>query len=203
MERNGVKGWDTTDTTDTTGSTSSTNAGIFFQGNGTYTSTVEKGAEVTIKDNAGCGIYTKQSVCNLTLLSGVITNNGTGKVNTSGDGANYGGGVYNIGTMVLGSDVVLYNNHAGTAGDDIYNTGTISFGPVGDDWCLDGDPDCYDPIDGWYDDAENNRWEAHAEDESERHIVLVSPPVGYAAKGLLALKAAHGYIEPAPIVPEW
>ena len=178
-----------------------TNAGIFFQGNGSYTSTIEQGAKVTIKNNAGSGIYTAQSVCNLTIRSGTITNNGTGAVNqATGKGATYGGGVYNVGTMVLGDDVILYNNHADTAGDDIYNTGTISFGPVGDDWCLDGDPDCEDPIDGWYDDAEGDRWEAH--NKANLHVVEFTQ----FGTQPTALKAAHGILpdpEPEPIVPEW
>ena len=179
-----------------------TNAGIFFQGNGTYTSTIEEGAKVTISNNAGSGIYTKQKVCNLTIESGTITNNGTGMVNTqNGKGATYGGGVYNIGTMYIDKDVVIYNNHADTAGDDIYNTGTITFGAVGSGWYLDGAPDCYDAIDGWYDDSEeeesddsvNNggRWEAH--DETALHIVKKNAGK---CEGLLAIKAAHDIIKP-------
>ncbi|MDD6175678.1 MAG: hypothetical protein PUC59_07985, partial [Firmicutes bacterium] len=143
VEKNGCKAF-----------SSATNPGIFFQGNGNYTSTIEKGATVTIKDNAGAGIYTKQTVCNLTInAAAVITNNGTGAVNKEGIGADLGGGIYNIGTIVLNPETVLYNNHAATAGDDIYNTGSISFGKVGSDWALDGDPDCEHAIDGWYDDA--------------------------------------------------
>lgn len=167
-----------------------TNAGIFFQGNKEYTSLIEKGATVTIKDNAGSGIYTKQGICNLTILSGTITNNGTGLVNIQGGkGATYGGGVYNIGTMVLGDDVILYNNHADTAGDDIYSTGIITFGKVGEDWYLDGAPDCYDQINGWYDDAERTRWDAHNKDSL--HYVLVD---NGAFEEKLAIKAAHGLI---------
>lgn len=172
------------------------NAGIFFQGNGTYKSVVEAGANVTIKNNAGSGIYTGQGVCNLTLNSGVITNNGTGTVNANnGKGATYGGGVYNVGTMVLGNGVVIYNNHADTAGDDIYNTKKIIFDPVGSGWMLDGAPDCngeIDPIDGWYDDSEGTRWEAHS--VANRHIELY-PDV---TDSPLALKAAHGIlVDPA------
>ena len=67
---------------------------------------------VTIKNNAGCGIYTKQSACNLTILSGTIINNGTGEVNKNNNvGAEYGGGVYNVGTMVLDDDVVIYTGY--------------------------------------------------------------------------------------------
>lgn len=179
VERNGAKA---------TGFT--TNAGIFFQGNGTYKSVIEKGANVTIKDNAGSGIYTKQTVCDLTILSGTITNNGTGLVNTNnGKGATYGGGIYNVGTMVIGEDVIIYNNHADTAGDDIYSTKVITFGTVGSDWYLDGAPDCYDQINGWYDDAEGTRWDAHNKDTL--HYVLMNNGT---VEGNLAIKAAHDLI---------
>lgn len=176
-----------------------TNAGLFFQGNSTFSSTIEKGADVTIKDNAGSGIYTAQSVCNLTVLSGTITNNGTGLINAqNGKGATYGGGIYNVGTMKIGEDVVIYNNHADTAGDDIYSNPSsdaknLTFGPVGTDWFLDGEPDCEDMIDGWYDDSVGNRWEAHAEDPANNHIEKFEiDGVSTAVTGLLSLKAAHG-----------
>lgn len=178
------------------------NAGIVFQGNGTYTSTIDDGADVTIKNNAGSGIYTKQSVCTLTInAAAVITGNGTGLNNANGQvGATYGGGVYNVGTMVLGDNVVIYNNHASAAGDDIYSTRTdksITFPKVGSDWRLDGDPDCIDLIDGWYDDSANteeanNRWEAHQGIEGN-HLVLTEAGTLTAAEGApVALKAAHG-----------
>ena len=38
---------------------------------------------------------------------------------------------------------------------------------VGDMWVLD---DCDHLIDGWYDDAADARWEAHAETEDGNHI---------------------------------
>ncbi|MCI6321617.1 MAG: Cna B-type domain-containing protein, partial [Clostridiales bacterium] len=185
-----------------------TNAGIFYQGNGTYTSTLEKGATVTIKDNAGSGIYTAQGVCNMTIGSATITGNGIGAINVQNQkGATYGGGIYNVGTMVLDPEgVILYNNHADTAGDDIcnnnisyYNTATnpsITFAEVGSDWTLDGVPDhCNDAIDGWYDDSVDNRWEAHT---APRHIIQYTDfTEGLATvEGLLALKAAHGIVIP-------
>ena len=169
-----------------------TNAGIFYQGNGTYSSLIEEGADVTIKGNAGSGIYTAQSVCDLTMLSGTITNNGTGTINeTNGKGATYGGGIYNIGTMCLGEDVVIYNNHADTAGDDIYNadSASITFGEVGSDWVLD---DCNDPIDGWYDDSEGARWEAHTAPYHAEEFVQFERNGIATVSGLTALKAAHG-----------
>lgn len=189
-----------------------TNAGIFFQGNGTYTSTIEKGANVTIKDNAGSGIYTAQKVCNLTIGSATIIQNGKGTINVQNQkGATYGGGIYNVGKMVLDDDVILYNNHADTAGDDIYNadTGTVTFGKVGSDWVLDGAPDCTDAIDGWYYDGyatdENGvpidyRWNAHggklyAEEYTDYGKTFV---------GMLALKAAHNLVINLPeYKPDW
>lgn len=164
-----------------------TNAGIFFQGNGTYTSTIEKGAKVEIKNNAGSGIYTKQNIGNLTILAGEITNNGTGSVNKSKIGASLGGGIYNVGTLVIGEDVNIYNNHAEIAGDDIYNKekGIIDFKDVKNDWILD---DCNDKINNWYDDSENNRWNAHADKEEELHVDAVKSGK-YETE--FSIKAAH------------
>lgn len=164
-----------------------TNAGIFFQGNGTYTSTIEKGAKVEIKNNAGSGIYTKQNIGNLTILAGEITNNGTGSVNESKIGASLGGGIYNVGTLIIGEDVNIYNNHAEIAGDDIYNNekSIIEFKDVKDDWILD---DCNDKINNWYDDSENNRWNAHADKEEELHVDAVKS--GKYETGF-SIKAAH------------
>lgn len=164
-----------------------TNAGIFFQGNGTYTSTIEKGAKVEIKNNAGSGIYTKQNIGNLTILAGEITNNGTGSVNKSKIGASLGGGIYNVGTLVIGEDVNIYNNHAEVAGDDIYNgeKGIIDFKDVKDNWILD---DCNDKINNWYDDSKDNRWNAHADKEEELHVDAVKS--GKYETGF-SIKAAH------------
>lgn len=186
------------------------NAGIFFQGNGSYKSVIEKGAKVTIRDNAGSGIYTAQNACNMTIHSATITNNGTGVVNEQKVGATYGGGVYNVGTMVLGTDVVLYNNHATDAGDDIYNndnSANITFYKVGADWSLDGAPDCTDVIDGWYYDgyaADENgivtstRWDAH----SGNPYTVEYIDYDKAFSGKLALKAAHKLNVDIPDVPE-
>ena len=104
----------------------------------------------------------------------------------------YGGGLRNYSTATLSDDVQLYNNHAKVGGDDIENGdgATITFGATGSDWALDGYPDCYHPIDGWYDDYESTRWNAHAEDEADLHMVLVEPVTSYTNR--LSLKAAHG-----------
>lgn len=165
---------------------SSNNAGIFFRGNKSFTSTIEEGAKVEIKNNAGSGIYTKQSVGNLTILSGDITNNGTGSVNKNNVGADFGGGIYNVGTLVIGDKVNIYNNHASKAADDIYNKAgsKIEFKDTKKDWILD---DCNDKIDGWYDDNKESRWNAH--DKENKYVEEVE---SNAYETELTIKAAHG-----------
>lgn len=176
VEGNGTKGF-----------AAKTNGGIFFQGNGKYASVIEKGANVTVTNNAGSGIYTAQKACNLTIGSATITNNGTGACNKDGIGADMGGGVYNVGTMKLDPSVVIYNNHAANAGDDIYSTdaGVTNFGSVGTGWVLD---DCNHTIDGWYVDRNDYRWSAHGE---KKYAEAALP--GY-YEGEVAFKAAHGLV---------
>lgn len=176
VEGNGTKGF-----------AAKTNGGIFFQGNGKYASVIEKGANVTVTNNAGSGIYTAQKACNLTIGSATITNNGTGACNKDGIGADMGGGVYNVGTMKLDPSVVIYNNHAANAGDDIYSTGAgvTEFGNVGTDWILD---DCDHTIDGWYVDGKDSRWSAHKEPK----FTALAQPGKY--EGEVAFKAAHGLV---------
>lgn len=172
----------------TKGFAAKTNGGIFFQGNGKIASVIEKGADVTITNNAGSGIYTAQKACNLTIGSATITNNGTGTCNKDGIGADMGGGVYNVGTMKLDPSVVIYNNHAANAGDDIYSigAGVTDFGNVGIDWVLD---DCDHTIDGWYVDGKDSRWSAHKEPK----FTALAESGKY--EGEVALKAAHGLVK--------
>lgn len=145
--------------------------------------TVEKGANLQVEYNSNCGIQNDEHAT-LNLLAGSVRYNHAGSV---------GGGLVNSGTAILSDDVELYNNHARLSGDDIYNAdgATITFGPTGRGWELDGDPDCYDFITGWYDDYETTRWNAHG-DEADLHMVLVAPVASYT--GPLSLKAAHGSI---------
>ena len=204
VERNGVKAV-----------SSATNPGIVFQGYGKIPSTIKEGATVTIKDNAGSGIYTKQNVCNLTIGSATITNNGLGTVNASKIGADKGGGIYNIGTMTLGKNVVIYNNHAKNAGDDIYSLGItenskaqtekITFGDVGEEWVLD---DCNHDINGWYDDGSGysdgtySRWAAHTYPSYISQFSEFDKETGLATLDYeVALKAAHDVIQEDPIQP--
>ena len=143
--------------------------------------TVEKGANLQVEYNSNCGIQNDEHAT-LNLLAGSVRYNHAG---------NQGGGLCNKGTAILSDDVELYNNHARLSGDDIYNAdgATITFGPTGKGWALDGEPDCYDFITGWYDDSETTRWNAHG-DEADLHMVLVAPVASYT--GPLSLKAAHG-----------
>ena len=205
VERNGVKAV-----------SSATNPGIVFQGNGKISSIIKEGATVTIKDNAGSGIYTKQGVCNLTIGSATITNNGLGTVNASKIGADEGGGIYNVGTMTLGKNVVIYNNHAKNAGDDIYSLGItenskaqtekITFGDVGEEWVLD---DCNHAINGWYDDGSGysdgtySRWAAHTYPSYISQFSEFDKETGLATLDYeVALKAAHDVIQENPIQPD-
>lgn len=204
VERNGVKDV-----------SSATNPGIVFQGNGTYSSKIEEGANVTIKNNAGSGIYTKQDVCNLTIGSATITNNGLGTGHASKIGADKGG-IYNVGTMTLGENVVIYNNHAKDAGDDIYSLGItknskaqtekITFGDVGEEWVLD---DCDHDINGWYDDGSGysdgmySRWAAHTYPSYISQFSEFNEETGLATLDYeVALKAAHDVIQEDPIQPD-
>ena len=161
--------------------------------------TVENGATLKVEENTGSGIANGPKAT-LNLGAGIVQrNNALYKITFTFypegdvDFTAQGGGIQNLGTAILSDDVELYNNHATSAGDDIYNAdgATITFGPTGRGWELDGDPDCYDFITGWYDDSEATRWNAHG-DEADLHMVLVAPVNSYT--GPLSLKAAHGSI---------
>lgn len=153
--------------------------GIFNTNSGTFT--VEENVDLQVEHNKNSGIVNNENAT-LTLLSGRVRYNTTSTW--------YGGGLRNYSTATLSDDVQLYNNHAEKGGDDIENGGTITFGPTGRGWELDGYPDCYDFIDGWYDDYETTRWNAHEENGAALHAKLVKPVTSYT--GALSLKAAHG-----------
>ncbi len=178
-------------------------------------STIDATSTVTITDNLGSGILLKSD--DLTVAEGAkltITNNKAEKLGQ-------GGGVNVRGNLVLPEGTVLYNNHAAKAGDDIYSTGTITFGPVGSNWTLNSDPDCGHHIDGWYYDGQ----EKTVEGENGQTEIAVSPrwngkttmggncvnknadayyelytPSKEAVSAPLALKAAHGYLNNNPPV---
>ena len=183
--------------------------GIFNANRGTFT--METGANVSVCNNSRYGIYNTNSGTSFTVEenvdlqvehnknSGIVNNENatltllSGRVRYNTTSSWYGGGLRNYSTATLSDDVQLYNNHAEKGGDDIENGGdaTITFGPTGRGWALDGEPDCYDFITGWYDDYETTRWNAHG-DEADLHMVLIAPVNSYT--GPLSLKAAHGSI---------
>ncbi len=171
---------------------------------------VNAGVTLNVSDNFGVGIRASGSDSTYTFADGVcLTAMTNGKSIANGTQYNTtGGGIWNAGTMTLPADAVICNNHATTAGDDIYNTGIITFGKVGTEWVLDGEPDCTDAIDGWYHDGyfgdeEAARWKAHGDKPyyaelfdsfAERDQAEVS--------GSIALKAAHGLIPVDPDNPD-
>ncbi|WP_076917330.1 doubled motif LPXTG anchor domain-containing protein [Negativibacillus massiliensis] len=162
---------------------------------------VEAGAVVTITGNK-CSGFSSRGVCTFEEGSKLTI---TGNYNDKGS-ASYGGGIYNTkdtAHLTLPSDAVIYNNHAVTGGDDIYNTGEITFSRVGTDWTLD---DCNHKITGWYDDSDNSRWEAHEKPYHINEFVKFERNGMTTVKGLLSLKAAHGVdpINPGdPGTTEW
>ena len=148
--------------------------------------TVESGATLKVEENTGSGIANGPKAT-LNLGAGIVQrNNALYKITFTFypegavDFTAQGGGIQNLGTAILSDDVELYNNHARLSGDDIYNAdgATITFGDTGKGWALDGEPDCYDFITGWYDDYETTRWNAHG-DEADLHMVLVAPVNSY------------------------
>ena len=116
--------------------------------------------------------------------------------------------IFNGASAKLGTNTVVNNNHADTAGDDIViqpgGTLTFSAGNAGIGDIL---QDCGDGIDGWYIDAEGQRWDFHG-DPSVAQDLLDSKDAAleYNGDGTytitagsegLALKAAHAEL-PAP-----
>ena len=162
---------------------------------------VDADSSLHINNNNNTGLYVRQGKltvedgADLEIMGNKVTHNAL-------DG--YGGGIY-VGygdnydpTVVLPADAKIYNNHAITGGDDIYvskgvNGPSLTFGEVGSGWALDGEPDCEHLINGWYDDSEGTRWEAHAETAEGNHIVeFTNFTEGLATvTGLTQLKAAH------------
>ena len=149
-------------------------------------SNIDKTSAVTITENKGSGILLKggsliiEEDAKLTVM------------NNTAEKLEYGGGANVRGDLTLPNSAVFYNNHAAKAGDDIYNAedASITFGNVGSAWILD---DCNHMINGWYDDAENSRWNSTCDGKpciAERpdHASMV---VAGTISGPKALKAAH------------
>lgn len=160
---------------------------------------IHEGANVQIINNYRSGVQVASTTGTLTMNAGIIMNNGIGLDNE------FGGGVVNKGTVTLSKEVIIYNNHAMVAGDDIYNYegATIKFNAVGSQWILnggkkhDGMTDCEDKINGWYDDNKENRWEAHGETLEDDYINEVKAGEYHSE---LAIKAAHDKLKGTVIV---
>ena len=173
-----------------------------------------KDSTVTIKDNAVTGIFcdsgsqlTIEDTANVT-----ITDNTAAQKNCTSkqDLAQKGGGLVVRGgaSAKLGANTTINNNSAAQEGADIFiepgGTLTFSAGNAGIGDIL---KDCGDGIDGWYIDAEGQRWNFHG-DPSVAQKLLDSKDVtlAYNSDGTytitagregLALKAAHAEL-PAP-----
>lgn len=151
------------------------------------TAEIDETTDLVISNNNGSGIYVKKGG-NLTLNTGIITENNANKLKL-------GGGINNAGTISISDKVEIYNNNAEIAGDDIYSTGVIELANVVSNKNLKLSTvirknmqelnDCEDLINGWYDDSENSRWNAHSENN---HIELVNSGK---YEGMIAIKAAH------------
>ena len=154
----------------------------------------------TATNGNGGGVYAINGTVTATDCD-IIHNTATGN----------GGGIYGEQRSTIGLRTgALYNNHAGTAGDDIYlNNTTLILRPVGDDWILD---DCGHPIDGWYLDGKDARWDADSQKKFVTNLDALLEGTDYMIEkgedgcyiitigsNALALKAAHNApSEPKP-----
>lgn len=207
------------------------------------TSTVVANAEINILNNQHNGL---ENYGTFSMEDGVkFTVTGNREPSTNGGGiynggtlilpsntditdnyaAQTGGGICNAGTVtILGgvTGVKLYNNHAGQAGDDLFNreSATVEGLFATGEWSLDGERisgfegvgtepmheafGCADGIDGWYYDAAGARWDAHADAYDGVHVEEYAfDGDTTTVTGPLALKAAHGLgtvaVDPADI----
>lgn len=190
----------------------SISAGMYVKGN----STINGNSTLTIVDGTATGLLVKENV-NLTIEEGttvkILRNEAYQEFcQTKDEVAQTGGGIHvrSGASATLPSNAQLYNNHALVAGDDIYAEpgSTITFGNTGAGWKLDGDPDCTDAIDGWYDDSEpdadsgeSRRWKAHATGTEKNYIKLETGRNNIGWNNPLALKAAHG-LRVVPSTPD-
>ncbi len=149
--------------------------------------TIESSTKLTITDNNGSGIYV-DTPATLNLNTGIITRNIANKLEI-------GGGINNHGTINISEGVEIYNNKANQYADDIYSNGKINLPKVVENKNLlkkrnDGLilNNCEDEINGWYNDSDNSRWEAHAENEADNYIKLVE---SNKYESELSIKAAH------------
>ena len=176
-----------------------TKPGAFYMGG---TESKIEDSTLVIQDNLGSGIYQKNKNGTLTIADNATVSIMKNKAEKLG----FGGGIYVNGTANISKNVELYNNHAQNAGDDIYNTGTITFGDVGEGWVLD---DCNHAINGWYDDGSGysdgtySRWAAHTYPSYISQFSEFDKETGLATLDYeVALKAAHDVIQEDPIQPD-
>ena len=176
-----------------------TKPGAFYMGG---TESKIEDSTLVIQDNLGSGIYQKNKNGTLTIADNATVSIMKNKAEKLG----FGGGIYVNGTANISKNVELYNNHAEQAGDDIYNTGTITFGDVGEGWVLD---DCNHDINGWYDDGSGysdgtySRWAAHTYPSYISQFSEFDKETGLATLDYeVALKAAHDVIQENPIQPD-
>ena len=176
-----------------------TKPGAFYMGG---TESKIEDSTLVIQDNLGSGIYQKNKNGTLTIADNATVSIMKNKAEKLG----FGGGIYVNGTANISKNVELYNNHAQNAGDDIYNTGTITFGDVGEGWVLD---DCDHAINGWYDDGSGysdgtySRWAAHTYPSYISQFSEFDKETGLATLDYeVALKAAHDVIQEDPIQPD-
>ena len=156
---------------------------LYIGGNGIIDNTTN----LTINNNNGSGIYIKERA-ELTLETGLITKNIAAILGK-------GGGINNHGTINISEGVEINNNSAEISGDDIYSEGVINLPKVIKDKDLIETRedekelnDCHHTINGWYDDKEETRWEAHAENTDNNYIQLVNKGI---YEGNFSIKAAH------------
>ena len=176
-----------------------TKPGAFYMGG---TESKIEDSTLVIQDNLGSGIYQENKNGTLTIADNATVSIMKNKAEKLG----FGGGIYVNGTANISKNVELYNNHAQNAGDDIYNTGTITFGDVGEGWVLD---DCDHDINGWYDDGSGysdgtySRWAAHTYPSYISQFSEFDEETGLATLDYeVALKAAHDVIQEDPIQPD-
>ena len=154
---------------------------------------VKSGAEITINNNFCSGLSNWRTSVFEEGVKLTITGNSNYQTDES-----YGGGVFNYKAnahLTLPSDAVIYNNHAKAGGDDIYNTGEITFSRIGDvepEWILD---DTNLPITGWYFDGDNNGTTTNRWSKSNYYKLfnLFDENGKVTLTGTYALKAAHAY----------
>ena len=150
---------------------------------------------------------------------------GSGTVITGNSGV-YGGGVCNMtkdAVLNLSSGAALYNNHATTAGDDIYNVegGTLNLVRTS---AMSGTKILTDDsrsITGWFQDGyrtdetvedgvDTTRWNVKSTNDSNRDNYIHEQTVLTGVTALTAIKAAHGIVTdpvypaeptPTPVTP--